>query len=124
MRDSDEAAIEKVSYAFGMENFWQNTLIVLTFANDITPPKSRRNAESPVALFERLILEWKTVLRRTLIEKAHITREVAENVPIVPAGYSEQPSLPAAKSDCWLSTLWFECLNRTKHNIIAKPIEF
>jgi GTPase Era involved in 16S rRNA processing len=118
MHASEEDAIVKLSCAFGTENFWQNTLIVLTFANEIMPPKSSH--VSPAAYFQSRMSEWKTVLQHTLIEKVHVTREVAENVPIVPAGYSEQPSLPAANSDDWLGTLWLECLDRTK--LIAKPI--
>ena len=118
MRSSEEDAIEKFSNTFGMDKFWQNTLIVLTFANEIKPPKS--SSSTLVDHFNQRLLQWKTVLQRTLAEKAGITKEVVENVPIVPAGYSTQPSLPAAEYDYWLSELWLQCLDRTKD--IAKPL--
>ena len=118
MRQSEEDAIIKFSDAFGMDEFWQNTLIVLTFANEVKPPKS--SSSTLVDHFSIRMLQWTTVLQRTLAEKARITKEVVDKVPIVPAGYSSQPSLPAAKYDYWLSELWLQCLDRTKD--IAKPI--
>ena len=121
MRPSEYDAIIKLSHAFGMEEFWQNTLFVLTFANEIELPKHEKSDScSLVDHFSKRIKEWKTLLRETLIDKVGITKDVAENVPVVPAGYSDEQSLPAANCDYWLSKLWFQCLDRTED--IAKPI--
>lgn len=118
IRVTEEEAMKKLSQAFGMDNFWKNTLIVLTFANEVRPPRS--SSTHPVDYFSQRMLQWKTALRRMLIEESHITKEVAENVPIVPAGYSDELSLPAAGYDDWLSKLWLQCLKRTRD--IAKPV--
>ena len=104
MHESD--TMKKLSDAFGKEEFWQKTLFVLTFANEITlhvvPPLDQ--------YFRKVTNKWKNLLRDTLIKKAGITKEVAENVPVVTASYSKVPSLPAAKCDCWLNRLWFQLL--------------
>ena len=118
MYETEESAIIKLSNAFGMDEFWQNTLIVLTFANKVKPPKS--GSSTLVDHYKKRLLQWKMALQRTLTEKAQITEEVVENVPIAPAGYSDEPSLPAAKCDYWLSELWLQSLDRTKD--VAKPI--
>ena len=95
-----------------MERFWKNTLIVLTFANLVKPPRSSNC--TPADHFSKRILEWEAPLRRILIDEAGIAKEVAQEVPIVPAGYSDEPSLPAANCDVWLSELWLQSLQRTK----------
>ena len=116
MRESEEDAIIKLSKSFGMNEFWQNTSIVLTFANEVKPPKS----STPEVFFSKRMEQWKTLLSRMLIKGAHIAEEVVKNIPIIPAGYSDEPALPAAKCDYWLSDLWFQCLDRTRN--IGKPI--
>ena len=122
IRSNEIDAIKKLSNAFGRDKFWQNTLIVLTFANEVKPPKPRFSHDivTPVTYFSQRLGQWKIDLQFTLTDMAGISKKVVENVPIVPAGYSDQPSLPAANCDYWLSNLWFQCLNRTKD--IAKPI--
>ena len=121
MCPSEGDAIVKLSRAFGMEKFWQNTLLMLTFANEFRLSINKSSdSSSLVGHFNKRMTEWKTLLQDVLINKAGITKEVAENVPIVPAGYSDEPFLPAANSDYWLSKLWFHCLDRRKDN--AKPI--
>ena len=118
MRESETDAIVKLSNSFGGDKFWQNTLIVLTFANEVRPPRSSN--VTPVDFFSKSMSDWKPLLQDKLISKAQITEKVVENIPIVPAGYSDEPSLPAANCDYWLSDLWFKCLDRTKD--IGKPI--
>ena len=118
VRQTEIDAIVKFSNAFGMDGFWQNTLIVLTFANEVKPPKSGNI--TPVDYFKKRMLQWNTLLSRVLIENANIAEEVVKKVPIIPAGYFDEPSLPAAESDYWFSHLWFQCLDRTKD--IARPL--
>ena len=118
LRESEKHAIVKLSNSFGMDEFWRNTLIVLTFANKVQPSKS--SSSTPEDFFSKRMVQWKTLLTRILKENTHIAEEVIENIPIIPAGYSDEPSLPAAKCDYWLSDLWFQCLDRTRN--IGKPI--
>ena len=119
MRPTEEDAIIKLSKSFGMDGFWRNTSIVLTFANEVKPPPDSTDV-TPVEHFKDRMSKWKTALQCTLTEKANITKEVVESIPIIPAGYSDEPSLPAANCDYWLSDLWFQCLDRTID--IGKPI--
>ena len=118
MRESETEAIVKLSNSFGGDKFWRNTSIVLTFANEVKPPKSSKY--TPVDFFSNRMLQWTFLLRERLVENAQVTENVVANIPIIPAGYSDEPSLPAAKCDYWLSDLWFKCLDRTKG--IGKPI--
>lgn len=114
----EKEAMKKLSKAFGMDEFWKNTLIVLTFANKINPQKTA--SLTPVDVFSKRMSEWKFLLRRVLIDKAGVSEKVAEEVPVVPVGCSDKPSLPAARCDYWLSDLWRQSLKRAKG--IAKPI--
>ena len=118
MHESETDAIVKLSTSFGGDKFWRNTSIVLTFANEVRPPRSGNI--TPVDFFSKRMLQWTFLLRERLVEKALITENVVANIPIIPAGYSYEPSLPAAKCDYWLRDLWFECFARTKD--IGKPI--
>ena len=119
MRPSEKDAIMELSKAFGFDQFWQNTSIVLTFANEVRPPRSMRSI-SEVAHFSKRMLQWRFLLQHVLIEDSQITENIVEDLPIIPAGYSDKPSLPAAEYDYWLRELWIQCLGRTKD--IAKPI--
>lgn len=100
-RMHESNVIVKLSDAFGKEEFWRKTLFVLTFANEITLPPLDQ-------YFSNRKIEWKTQLQDELMQNAGIDKGVAASVPIIPAGYSDDPSLPAAKCDCWLSNLWLQ----------------
>ena len=115
---SDKDTIVKLSNSFGKDEFWRNTLIVLTFANEVKSP-ARFGNFTPVDYFSKRMSECKMALHRVLTEDVQVTKEVVENIPIIPAGYSDEPSLPAANFDNWLKDLWFQCLDRTKD--IGKP---
>ena len=113
----------KLSKAFGVNTFWKNTLIVLTFANEVKPPPKCGSAEcfdgqQLSEYFKSRLQEWQMVLRPVLF-RAGVEKDIAEKVPVVPAGYHLEPSLPNVDCDYWLSNLWFKCLDRTANN--AKP---
>ena len=119
----DVVAISKLSKAFGVNTFWKNTLIVLTFANEVKPPPKRGSAEclggqQLSEYFKSRLQEWQMVLHQVL-SRAGVEKDIAEKVPVVPAGYHLEPSLPNVDCDYWLSNLWFKCLDRTANN--AKP---
>ena len=119
MQPSEIDAIKKFSYAFGKNEFWHKTLFVLTFANAIVLPKQKISS----MLFQHFrdqMSGWKTLLEKALTEKVGITKEAAANVPVVPAGYHDKLSLPAAKCDNWLNKLRTQCFNQIKD--MARPI--
>ena len=101
-----------------MEKFWQNTLFVLTFANQVTLPTNQSNISSLREYFNKQISIWEDLLQQEALIKVGIDSGVAVNVPVVPAGYSDKPDLPGA--DYWLSRLWFRCLYRTAGD--ARPL--
>ena len=117
----DHVAMKKLSNAFGVNRFWSNTVFVLTFANDVRPPPKRNSSTATQSLeeyFEQRLTEWREKLHEVLCD-AGVEKAVAEKVPVVPAGYHIDPSLPAADCEFWLSNLWFKCLDRTAD--VAKP---
>ena len=118
----DRDAVSKLSNAFGKDKFWKNTLFVLTFANEVRlPPKraSDTTVQPPLEeYFERRLALWKTKLHE-LLRGVGIDERIVEDVPVVPAGYHIEPSLPAKGCEFWLSNLWFKCLDRTAN--AAKP---
>ena len=117
----DHEAIRKLSRAFGVNRFWSNTVFVLTFANELQPPPRRSSSgpQQPLGeFFEQRLSEWQGKLHKILCD-AGVEQKVAEKVPVVPAGYHIDLSLPAAGCEFWLSNLWFKCLDRTAD--AAKP---
>lgn len=112
MQQNEKAIMTKLSHAFGKEKFWQKTLIVLTFVNVIQLKRS----SSIIDHFGRRMGQWKTFLQTALTDETgpDIINDIAENVPIVPAGYSNDLSLPAFECNDWLSKLWLQCLHGTK----------
>ena len=118
--ENEIAPMTKLSHAFGREDFWQATMFVLTFANEIILPRDQC-FKSLSEYFRNQMLIWKSILhQKALIEKVSVERGVAENVPVIPAGCSDELSLPGTDCDSWLSELWLQCLDRTANS--AKPI--
>ncbi len=107
-KNPDIVAMKKLTKNFGSQ-FWNNTIIVLTFFNTIANNAKTRHQEPDekrTSVAEKL-KEWKTQIKRVLIDHVKISQQAAENVIIVPAGYYRDPHLPGCKY--WLSNLWFHC---------------
>ena len=116
------------------KNMWQNTIIVLTFAN-IAEEMGRFKIDTSDSLPIKVKMQEKfkanfqstvTAIRKILVESVKLSRIEAESVPIVPAGYKNSPTLPRYDSDIldgkryhWLSDLWLKALSITK--LDAKP---
>ena len=113
LQRSEVDTMKKLSDKFGKKEFWQKTLFVLTFANEITLPKRLTLSQ----YFRKRKVEWETLLQNTLIEKVGIRKEAA-NVPVVPAGCSNEHSLPATPQYDWLSKLRTQCLDRIPNPIL------
>ena len=118
MNPSEIDTIKKFSCAFGKNEFWRKTLFVLTFANEIVLPKQKLSSMLLQHFRDRLT-EWKKLLQKALTDKAGITKEAAANVPVIPAGYYDKLSLPAAKCDNWLIKLRTQCFDQIKD--MARP---
>ena len=103
-------AMKKLQKKFGNE-FWRKTVIVLTFANLIESlnPEWPDNHEEKIMAFQAKIDEFKTQIRINLKDYIGVATEIADNIQVIPAGYSTIPLLFDERR--WFSLLWFQCLN-------------
>ena len=118
---ADSHAISTLSKAFGMDDLWRNSVFVLTFANEVKPPPHLESSKTKLEALEERLKEWKDILQEELV-KSGISAEVAESVPVVPAGHYSLPFLPDRNQEDptpWLSALWWQCLEKT--NPSAQP---
>ncbi len=108
----DVVAMVKLTKTFTV-NFWKNSIIVLTFANQLQynseilymkgPPEKKVEAQ------KKILQEWDKQLRIILSEDIKIPEEIVEKIKIVPAGYYGETHLPV--HEYWLSNLWGKCLD-------------
>lgn len=112
--EDDYHAMEALTQAFGVE-FWENTVVVLTFANCVDLTRRRPDAHKfKQAQFEKTIHE--------VLKKLQVPTEIAAAVPVVPAGYSNGSDTKVRElPDCtdWLSRLWSISFLRMKES--AQP---
>ena len=107
----DVRAMKALTETFGNE-FWDNVIIVLTFANtleafnveweDLAP-------EEKIQAFKEIIEEWERGVKDILTRDVRVPIEIIESIPVVPAGHYRKPHLPGYRY--WLSAVWFECLS-------------
>jgi GTPase Era involved in 16S rRNA processing len=111
IRPSAVDAVKRLCCAFGKKEFRQKTLFVLTFANEIKLPELKKSSMLVEHFGDQMIV-WKKLLQTVFTDKVGISKEAAANVPIVPAGYHNNLSLPAADRECddWLQNLWVDGL--------------
>ena len=105
----DIVAMKKLTEAFGV-GFWENLMIILTFANKLEKrlSRSQQTKEQKAEAFINKLEEWEKRIRLALVE-AGAPQAIAKSVKVVPAGHYKNPTLPDRKF--WLSDLWFECLD-------------
>ena len=103
-------------------NMWQNTIIVLTFAN-VAEKKGRyeedKSPQGRQKFFQEEFEASKLAIKERLIHDVGLSASLVETIPIVPAGYRTTPQLPdLTTSDgnmvYWLSELWIKALSVTK----------
>ena len=107
-RQGDHQNVRIMTKAFG-ESIWKNAVFVLTFANQVKPPPTRKGTP-PREYFDERLLEWKGQIQSAL-KKNGVPEELAESVKVVPAGYYDECSLPGRHN--WLSDFWHTCLEAT-----------
>ena len=108
--NSDVRAMLKITNAFGVK-FWENALIVLTFANKVVdlpfnPTQAQRKTAEEA--FTKKLESFRARLRTILREVIGVPQKIVESLPITPAGLYDKWQLP--DRDYWLSDLWFQCL--------------
>ena len=115
----DLKVMRGLTETFG-ESIWENTLIVLTYANEIKLPRrpgSRRgqaqatSTESLEDHFTKIFRESAKMFSDLLKSKANVSPDIAEKVSVVPAGY-DNPAIPGC--DDWFAQFWNEACRKTR----------
>lgn len=101
------------------EDFWKNSVFVLTFANNVRPKKDLNNPEMKKKVLRQKIELMSKKLREILRSKAKLPSKEVKNIPFVPAGYytPEQQTLPDGTH--WFSSFWAACFTRVKE--VGRP---
>ena len=125
LRPEDEATIKNVSDAFGW-SVWKNAMFLLTFANKVSkvgsPPGSRENK----VYFNRQRDEFSLLITKEL-RKNRVQPEVADSIPVIPAGLVMQPSIPSdSRGISWVDEFWkemFKVLKASRYDSSASDKE-
>ena len=113
--DSGDIRVMQQITEYMGESVWKNAAYILTFANEVRPAR-RRGAKLPteeetIDDFARKEKEMEELLREYLHKEGHVTADIANEVPVVPAGYDD-PSLPGCSD--WYNVLWLTVCSRIK----------
>lgn len=106
----DVVAMTRLTEAFGRK-FWNNSIIVLTYANTLQAfnvewdDLSNKKKEEA---YKAKIKEWEEQIKAILIEDIEVPKEVVDAIKVIPAGHYRKAKLPGF--GYWLSILWFECV--------------
>lgn len=134
LHDSDGEIAIKITARYE-EKLWQNTVFALTFANQFQLPRcATATQRTPLALasqFNVQLAEYVDSIRNDLLTSTcGISKETAEVVPVLPAGYVnelqfERPgggssgehhaqcTLPDGSN--WLSNFWYQTFQRIRN---------
>lgn len=96
------------------EDFWKNSVFVLTFANNVRPKTNIRDPEmKKKALKEKITLMSKK-LREVLRSKAKVHSLIVKDIQFVPAGYYSPENQVLPDGSHWFSGFWAACFLRVK----------
>ena len=110
-RTDDINTVEKLTKAFGLQ-LWEHAVVVLTFANEVHPPRSKRDVTLQ-EFFEDRMRRFKKKIW-DVIKNAGVGEDVVITVPFVAAGDVSEPELPGIAN--WMTAFWiatFKRLNRS-----------
>ena len=114
-RRNDIELIWKVREVFPVE-IWNNAIFILTYANQL-----RRAGEPYENHFMEKLSQWKDVLLNAVEEHGKAAQEVAQKIPVIPAGYYKDSNLPYCdewtnrnKCENWFGKLWYMVLERVQ----------
>ena len=110
-RNDDIKTVQRLTEAFGSQ-LWEHAVVVLTFANEVQPPPSHKDAH-PQEFFDERVRVFKKKIQDVVLNVG-VPEEAVIKVPFVAAGDLSEPRLPGI--DNWLTTFWiatFKRLNRS-----------
>ena len=113
---TDIVAMKKLTDTLG-QDIWENAIIVLTFANDISEEAIAKHGDEQKKIqkdFMKSLKKWRKEIKGKLQEVVGLPKEQAERVDVLPAGYRTDPKLPIKESPFWLTKLWLRALLATK----------
>ena len=112
-RQGDNQNVRIMTKAFG-ESIWKNAVFVLTFANQVKPPPTRKGTP-PREYFDERLLEWKGQIHAVL-KRNGVSDVLTESIRVVPAGYHDDECTLPGQYD-WLSDLWNMCIQISKDRV-------
>lgn len=116
-RNDDIKTIEKLTEAFGSQ-LWEHAVVALTFANEVQPPPSHKDANLQAFFDERVRVFKKKI--QDVVLKVGVPGEAVIKVPFVAAGDISEPRLPGI--DNWLTAFWIATFKRLNRS--ARPTFF
>ena len=110
----DERVLRK--FAKIRPEIWQNSVVALTQANNITETATCETEEEKKEHFKETVQVWAQAIGICL-QKCRIPLDVIDAIPVVPTGYHRKTgsilnpfSLPTCND--WLKIFWYQCLNK------------
>ncbi len=106
----DVVAMKKLTRAFGHQ-FWTNTIIVLTFSNNLIHKQDVRKLKTEkerIEAIQKKLRDLEQQIKKILTEDVKLDRPFVDTIPFIAAGHYSEPHLPGQKY--WLSNLWFRCI--------------
>ena len=99
---------------------WEQTLIVLTFANDVPVPKEERKRDDfkMDQYFDTKVQEWQGKIEKTLVEKVGIRGDRTEKIAVRPINDDPSANLPNGKE--WYHPLWIIILKLLPYGAAMK----
>ena len=114
------SAIKQITEKMG-KDIWKNAFIALTFANVFQKRliSAGTNEDEIEKKFNAKVAEWKGKVHAALLD-AGVDKEVADSLPVHPAGHYNVRSLPGRSF--WFSEIWANILIATKPEAQIVPI--
>ena len=114
----DIDTIRTFTRVFGAE-FWENTVIVFTFANEVVPMTNGDDPGDRKRYFLEKEKRLTEKMREVLQKDAGLSATIANQILVVPAGYHTKDTEKLPNEEYWISKLWLACFCCTKRN--GKP---
>ena len=109
IRPEEVKALKGLTLTFG-ESLWQNSIIALTFSNQVKPPHP---GEDKIEFFNARVKIKSSLLREFLIkDEVNVNPEIVRSITILPTGCSRKWKLPGIKN--WRNKFWIECVTACK----------
>ncbi len=118
----DELKIKRVTDCFGPE-IWETSIIALTFANMVLPPKEMDIAELSPIYFEQKLAEYKCEIIQ-ILRKYQMNERKATEIAVIPTGYYKPTRMipnhfKLPDREDWFNKFWITCVDRMKNTALG-----